>query len=128
MKKLAVLLTVLLVPVFAMAQVSSIDKLINKYSGQDGVTVVNISPELFQIMSGMNIEDVEDVDFPLDKLTAVKVLAIESEEVLQGADFYAEVTENLNTSDYAEIISVKDGDEDVKMWLKADGTNIKECL
>jgi hypothetical protein len=128
MKKLAVLLAIILVPVLAMAQVSTIDKLIDKYSGQDGVTVVNISPELFQIMSGLNIEDVADVDFPLDKLTAVKVLAIDSKEVLQGADFYAEVTEDLNTSEYAEVISVKDGDEDVKMWLKADGNQIKEFL
>ena len=27
----------------------AIDKLINKYKGQEGVTVVNIGPELFQI-------------------------------------------------------------------------------
>ena len=74
MKRLALLTAIILVPFFACAQSASIDKLIDKYGGQDGVTVVNISPQLFQVMSAMDVQEVEDAEFPFDKLSAVKVL------------------------------------------------------
>lgn len=128
MKKLVVVIVSMLLPVFAFAQSATIDRLIDKYSGQEGVTVVNISPELFQIFADTDMKEVADADIPLDKLTAVKVLAIESAEVLAGANFYEEVTSDLNTSDYAEVITVKDGNEDVKMWMKTEGTQIREFL
>ena len=128
MKKLALVISIVLLPVFAMAQVSSIDKVISKYSGQEGVTVVNISPELFNIISGLEITEIEDADVPLDKLSAVKILSVENSELLEGANFYDEVTSGLNTSDYAEVMSVRDGDEDVRMWMKTEGKQIHEFL
>lgn len=128
MKRLTLLAAILLVPFFAFAQSASIDRLINKYGGQDGVTVVNISPQLFQIMSAMDVKEVEDAEIPFDKLSAVKVLSIENAEVLAGADFYNEVMSDLNTSDYVEVITVKDGNEDVNMWMKTEGQQIREFL
>jgi len=128
MKKVTLILSAILFSVMAMAQQNSIDKVFKKYSGQKGVTVVNISPELFQIFSDLDVKEIDDVDFPLDKLTALKVLSIENREILDGNDFYAEVTSDLNTSDYAEVISVQDGDEDVRMWLKTEGKQIHEFL
>jgi len=128
MKKITILLAMILLPVFASAQSATIDKLIDKYSGQEGVTVVNISPELFQIVSSMEIKEIKDAEFPVDKLSAVKILAIENKDVLAGTNFYKEVTADLNTSDYAEVMTVKDGGEDVKMWMKTEGPQIREFL
>lgn len=128
MKRLAFLFVVLLAPFFAFAQTAAIDKVIKKYSGKEGVTVVNVSPELFQIISAMEVSEIEDADFPVDKLSAIKVLAIENQELLKGVNFYDEVTADLNTSGYAEVLSVNDGDEDVKMWMKTEGKQIREFL
>jgi hypothetical protein len=128
MKKLSILFAILFVPLFLSAQSEAIDKLIKKYSGQEGVTLVNVSPELFQIMSGLEIEEIDDVDFPIDKLTAVKILAVENSELLAGSNFYDDVTAGLNTADYAEVLSVQDGSEDVKMWMKTEGKQIREFL
>lgn len=128
MKRLALLSAIILVPFFAMAQSASIDRLIDKYGGQDGVTIVNISPQLFQIMSAMDVQEVEDAEFPFEKLSAVKVLSIENADILAGADFYNEVMSDLNTSDYEEVITVKDGSEDVHMWMKTAGQQILEFL
>lgn len=128
MKRITALIAMVLVPLFASAQSASIDRLIDKYSGQDGVTVVNISPDLFQMMSAMDIKEVKDADFPVDKLSAVKILAIENQELLSGANFYDEVTSGMNTSDFAEVITVKDGGEDVNMWMKTSGEQILEFL
>lgn len=128
MKKVVAIVVMVLVPVFAAAQSANIEKIMSKYSGQEGVTLVNISPELFQIVNGLEIEDIDDADFPFDKLSNLKVLAVENEALLAGGNFYDEVTNGLNLSDFAEIISVKDGDEDVRIWLHADGKQIKELF
>ena len=94
----------------------------------EDVTVVNIGPELFQIMSGMDVQEIAGADVPFDKLSAVKVLAIENEEILANNNFYEEVTNGLNTDDYVEVITVRDGDEDVRMWMKTEGKQIREFL
>jgi hypothetical protein len=111
-----------------MGQSESIDKLISKYSGKEGVTIVNLSPDIFQIMAGMDINNVSATEFPFDKLSSVKIIAIENEEVLKTADFYKEVTSELDTKAFAEVISVKDGVEDVRIWMKNEGKQIREFL
>ena len=128
MKKVTLILTAIFISVAAMAQPSSIEKVIKKYSGMEDVTSVNISAELFQIISDMDVQDIADADIPLDKLTAVKVLVVENEEILANNNFYDEVTDGLNTDDYTEVLSVRDGEEDVRMWLRAEGKQIREFL
>jgi len=128
MKKVTLILTAIFISVAAMAQPSSIEKVIKKYSGMEDVTVVNIGPELFQIMEGMDVKEIANAEVPFDKLTAVKVLAIENEEILANNNFYDEVTDGLNTDDYVEVITVRDGDEDVRMWMKTEGKQIREFL
>lgn len=128
MKKVTLILTAIFISVAAMAQPSSIEKVIKKYSGMEDVTTVNISPELFQIISDMDVKDIADAEIPFDKLTAVKVLAIENKEILAENNFYDEVTDGLNTDDYVEVLSVREGDEDVRMWMRTEGKQIREFL
>lgn len=128
MKKLTLILTAILFSLAAMAQPSSIEKVIKKYSGQEGVTTVNIGPELFQIMSSMDVKEVADAEIPFDKLSAVKVLVVENEEILADGTFYDEVTNGLNTDDYVEVLSVNEGDEDVRIWMRTEGAQIREFL
>ncbi|MCF8224981.1 MAG: DUF4252 domain-containing protein [Bacteroidales bacterium] len=128
MKKAAVLIVFVLVPFIMNGQSQTIDAVIDKYSGQEGVTVVNISPELFQVMSGMKIEQIEDAEVPFDKLSEVKILSIENQALLAENDFFAEVTDGLNTSEFVEIMTVKDGDENIRMWMKNEGRQIRDFL
>ena len=108
MKKLTVLIAIFLLPALAMAQTGNIDKLMKKYGGQEGVTVVNISPQLFQVMSELDVQEFSGQDFPLDKLSAVKIITIENSTLLTGTNFYEEVTADLDLARFAEIMSVKD--------------------
>jgi hypothetical protein len=128
MKKLTVLIAIFLLPLLAMAQTANIDKLMKKYGGQEGVTVVNISPQLFQVMSELDVKEFSGQDFPLDKLSAVKIITIENSALLKGANFYEEVTANMDMARFAEIMTVKDGTEDVRMWMKNEGKQIREFL
>jgi hypothetical protein len=64
----------------------------------------------------------------VDKLSGVKILTIEDEEKWQGVNFFKEIEKDLDVSDYAEVMTVNDGGETVKMWMKTEGKQIREFL
>ena len=85
MKRVIFLLAVVLIPGYLCAQNKAIDKLFDKYQGKDGVTTVMVGPELFQVIKSMNIEEIDGHDFPVDKLSSVKILTIEDERSIRDS-------------------------------------------
>ena len=128
MKKVITAIIVLAVPVLLMAQNSAVDRLFDKYSGKEGVTTVKISPEVFQVVKAMEIEDIETEEFPFDKIASVKILTIEEEELWEGVNFYEEIKNDLDVDDFAEVMTVQDGGETVRMWMKVDQSTLSEFL
>ncbi len=128
MKRVIFLLAVFALPAMMIAQNSAVDKLFNKYKGKDGVTTVMIGPELFRVMKGMEIDDLKDSDIPFDKVSSVKILTIEDDDAFEGVNFYNEVKGELKTDDFAELMTIDDGGETVRMWMKADKAVVTEFL
>ena len=128
MKRVFLIILTVAFPAFLMAQNSAVDKLFNKYKGKEGITTVQISPELFQIVKAMEIEDVEAHDIPFDKISSVKILTIEDSEAWKDVNFYDEIRNDLDISKFAEVMTVDDGGETVRMWMKADQGTVKEFL
>jgi len=128
MKRVFFIVLAIAFPAFLMAQNSAVDKLFNKYKGKEGVTTVQISPELFQIVKAMEIEEIDEHDIPFDKIASVKILTIEDEEEWDGVNFYKEIQKDLDVSDFAEVLTVDDGGETVRMWMKADKAKVSEFL
>ncbi len=128
MKRVFLLVLTIAFPAFILAQNSAVDKLFNKYKGKEGVTTVQISPELFQIVKALEIEDIDDHDVPFDKIASVKILTIEDEEIFEGVNFYQEIQNELNVDDFAEVLTVDDGGETVRMWMKAEKAMVSEFL
>jgi hypothetical protein len=128
MKRVVLFFLIVAFPAFIMAQNSAVDKLFAKYQGKKGVTTVNISPELFQMVNAMGIEELEEQDFPMDKIASVKILTIEDEEGYENVNFYDEIKKDLNVDDFAEVLTVNDGGEVVRMWMKADKDVVSEFL
>jgi hypothetical protein len=128
MKRIILFIVAVALPAFIMAQNSAVDKLFNKYKGKEGITTVQISPELFQVVQAMEIEDIEDHDIPFDKIGSVKILTIEDEDVNEGVNFYQEIKNDLDVDDFAEVLTVDDGGETVRMWMKADKATVSEFL
>ena len=128
MKRIVLFFVSLAIPALLVAQNSAIDKLFNKYRGKEGVTTVQISPELFQVIRTMEIEDIEDHDIPVDKIASIKILTIEDEDMYEGVNFYDEVKNELDVNDFAEVMTVDDGDETVRIWMKADKEAVMEFL
>src|SRR5210317_1997795 len=128
MKRIILLLVAVALPAFLMAQNSAVDKLFNKYKGRDGVTTVQISPELFQIVKAMDIEEIDDADIPFDKIASVKILTIEDEDQWEGVNFYNEISKDLDVSNFEEVMTVNDGGEMVRIWMKVEKNEMSEFL
>ena len=128
MKRLFAVILAVAFPAFLMAQNSAVEKLFNKYKGKEGVTTVQISPELFQMVKAMEIEEIEEHDIPLDKITSVKILTIEDEEGYENVNFYNEIKNDLNVNDFKEVMTVDDGGETVRMWMKVNENTLSEFL
>jgi len=128
MKRVVLIILAVAFPAFLMAQNSAVDKLFAKYKGKHGVTTVNVSPELFQMINAMGIEELEKQDFPMDKIASIKILTIEDEEGWEGVNFYDEIKNDLDVSKFAEVLTVDDGGEVVRMWMKADKSAVSEFL
>ena len=128
MKRIFLLVLVVALPAFIMAQNSAVDNLFNKYQGKEGVTTVQISPELFQMVNAMGIEELDDQDIPFDKIASVKILTIEEDEGYENVNFYKEIEKELNVDDFTEVLTVNDGGETVRMWMKADKSVVSEFL
>ncbi|MEZ5072006.1 MAG: DUF4252 domain-containing protein [Bacteroidales bacterium] len=126
MKKLAILLAAVLLPAYAAAQNSAVDKLFNKYKGKEGITTVSISPELFQMVKALDIEEVKEHDIPLESIAMVKIITIE--DGWEGVNFYDEIRNDLDVTGFAEVMVVDDGDENVRIWMKAEASVVREFL
>ena len=128
MKRVLLIVLAVAFPTFLLAQNSAVDDLFSKYKGKEGVTTVQISPELFQIVKAMEIEEIDEHDIPFDKIASVKILTIEDEEGFEGVNFYTEIKKDLDVDDFAEVLTVDDGGETVRMWMKADNSVVSEFL
>ncbi len=125
-----VLLVVLAIafPAFLTAQNSAVDKLFSKYKGKDGITTVQISPELFQVVKAMEVKDIENHDIPFDKIGSVKILTIEDNDQWKDVNFYKEIEKDLDVDKFAEVMTVDDGGETVRMWMRAEDSLVSEFL
>ena len=128
MKRIIFLVLAVAIPALMVAQNSAVDKLFDKYSGKEGVTTVSISPELFQIVKAMDIKEIDDADIPFEKISSVKVLTIEDEEQWEGVNFYTEIAKDLDVSNFQEVMTVNDGGEMVRIWMKVEKNEMSEFL
>ena len=58
----------------------------------------------------------------------MKILTIEDDDAFEGVNFYKEIETELNTDDFAEVMTVDDGGETVRMWMKAENAVVSEFL
>ncbi len=128
MKRIAIVLAAVLFPLMALAQNSAVDQLFEKYRGKEGITTIAISPEILRVVKAMDIQELDEYDIPFDKLSTLKVLAIEDDANWEGLNFYEEIRKDLNTDGFAEVMTVNDGAESIRMWMKADQAFISEFL
>ena len=134
MKKLilkSLMLALVIFPVMLSAQSSSIDKLFEKYSGQDGFTSINISKSMFAFFA--KLEGVEDDDFNrmqevIDNLDGLKILSCDSKNSKRLEEFRSALNSMLKNNKFEELMVMKENGNEVKFMTRNVGKNIVELL
>lgn len=107
----------LLSVVFVQAQSKSVNDFFEKYKSDSSFTIVNISPSMFSIISGMDIESMDaDVKELLTNITGLKILS-----KTDGNKYYKEALQLLKANPMEELMSIKEEDSEVLIYGKNDG-------
>jgi hypothetical protein len=127
MKNLFLAAVVLFLPFCLMAQNPAVEKLFDKYQGKDGFTTVLVTKDAFKVLSDMKSEEGE-LDEPLKKINEVKILVEEDEDEISGLNFYDELKQDMNFTEYKELIVVKEKDQDVWIIARENEGRFSELL
>ena len=129
MKKFILLPVFLLAAVFSLsAQNDAITRFFEKYVDDERCTVVYVSPKMFQLVSKIETDDEEwnKVREIVKDLGGLRVLAADS--IDDGLKYYKDALSKVPAGEYEELLTVRDGKENVRIWVKDTGNIIEELL
>ncbi|MBV6443670.1 MAG: DUF4252 domain-containing protein [Haliscomenobacteraceae bacterium CHB4] len=126
--------SLLLLPLFLLAAIcnlsaqnDAITRFFEKYVDDERFTVVYVSPKMFQLVSKIETsdEDWNKVRDIVKDLGGLRVLAADS--IDDGLKYYKDALSKVPAGEYEELLTVRDGKEHVRIWVK-DASNIIEEL
>lgn len=123
-----ILLPLLFSSLLAAAQNDAITRFFKTYVDDQRFSTVYISPKMFQLVSKIKIDDM-DQDLQ-DLLKTIKGLHILSTEVTPQT-FYKEAISKINVNEYEQLMKVRDKGEDVLFLTKynpSDANKLEELL
>jgi hypothetical protein len=126
MKKLLVSI-VLIAGMLTVNAQSPVDKIFNKYAGQDGYTTVVINSFMFKLMASIETNDPEYEEFKKASagIESIRILAQDGDG---SVGFGRELIESLPRKEYEELMVVKEADEEVLFLAREEGGIITEFL
>jgi hypothetical protein len=122
--KRTIAILILSVLAFSAEAQRSIDRLFEKYSGNEGFVTLNISGNLLNLARSEG--DSQKNHLPA-KITEIRLL-VQDDDFLPVENFYEAVRRDLDSSEYEELMTVKESHKDLKMLARIDGKIIKELL
>jgi len=134
MKKLIVSLAMLLfsLPAVVNAQETAMDKFYEKYAAEKGFTGVSVSPEMFEMLASMEVNDstgqMEEAHQMMKQLTGLKMLSYEPQPGIEKFPLIEKAKKALKISNYSEMMTVQDDGETIKFYVKKSGDKISELL
>lgn len=118
---------VLMLGLVTFAQNSAVDKVFNKYAGKEGYTTVHISSFMFNLLSSIDTDDPDYNEFK-DATAGINSIRILTQDSDDSENFGRELLDMLPRSEYQEMMTVKDDEEDVLMLAREEGGKITEFL
>jgi hypothetical protein len=123
-----------LVPLFLLAHMSAtfaqdgIIRFFDQYSDDERFTTVFISPKMFDLISRIETDDEEwnQIREVVKDLGGLRVLTADS--IADGSSLYKNALTRVPTNEYSELLTVRDGKENVRIWIKDGGNIISELL
>src|SRR6056297_650078 len=126
MKKIITILLLVAIAGSISAQ-SAIDRIFDKYAGQDGYTTVVINSFMFRFLSDIETNDPDYETFK--KATqGIESIRILTQEGAGSVPFGKELLKILPRDEYEELMVVKESDEEVVFLVKEEGDQIVEFL
>lgn len=128
MKKLVITALALFVSVATFAQSEAFTKFYNKYADNEQFTQVTVTSKMFSLFTEIEGETPEDKEVleAISKLKGLKVLAADS--IKDGRKYYKEAFAGINGTGFEELMTVRDGKDDMKFMIKETGGKISELL
>lgn len=129
MKKLTVIAIAMIWSVSAMAQDNAISKYFSKYIADTSFTKVTVTSKMFSLFTEIEGEDEAEKEIlaALSKLKGIKVLI--NEDPKDPKMLYGNAVSAVSKDkSYEELMSVEDGQENVKFMVRDEGPIINELL
>ncbi len=115
----------LMLSVSGFSQVDAISKYFNRYQEDTSFTVVYISPKMFKMISKLAEDEIEpEIQEVIKDLKGLRILTTKQ----NGMRYYNEVTKTLNLKSYDELMTLRDGNSNVRFLIKDNGDIIEELL
>jgi hypothetical protein len=127
MKKFLVIMALVVSPFVTQAQ-----SIFDKFSENPEVTYVALQPKMFQMLSKISVSsddpDAQAVYDLVNEITSFKVITTEKRSITEEIDNW--VTNHLSKSSFEELMRVRDGDANVKFYVKegSDEFHVKELI
>jgi hypothetical protein len=122
------LMSIFLTPLSISAQQTAIERFFNQYMEDEKFTIVHITPKMFQMLAKIDVKDrdFQDVKDVLTDLKGLWVLTTEHNE--KAPQLYKEALSKINTQEYELLMTVRDKDENVRIWTKEANGIISELF
>ena len=127
MKRIVVGGVLLIFTLTAFSQKSAVDKVFDKYGGQEGYTTVHISSFMFNLLNSLEVDDPDYNEFKkaTSGINSIKILTQEGSD---SKSFGKELLEMLPRNEYKEMMVVKEESEEVVFLARENGGKITEFL
>lgn len=112
----------------AQTQNDAIVRFFDKYMEDERFTVVYVSQKMFEMIFKIETDDPDwnKIREVVGKLKGLRVITADT--LIDGAALYKEALSKIPVSEYSELLTVRDGKENVRIWIKDTGNIIQELL
>ena len=112
------------------AQSDAIEKYFQQYIDNEDFTVVYVSPKMFSLISKLDLNEVDndpEAKIVMETIKDIKGLRVLKTDINSLAR-YKEAMNTINTKEYEVLVTVRDKDQNVNIWVKEDADKISELL
>ena len=118
-------LAVLFTTLTTFAQEDAITKYFNKYIDDEKFSVVYISPKMFNMVSKIEIEDMEpELQEVIRSMKGLRILHTEQNTM----QYYNEALKTINSKEYELLLTARGEGENVTFMVKDNGDIVEELL
>lgn len=127
MKKVTLIMSLAVMSLTLMAQ-GPVDRVFTKYSQVEGVTSVQVSRAMMNMLSNVDNED-ENFKTLVQSVNSINILHVPETHGGNGKiDFYKEIIQDLPTEKYNELMRVNSSEQNILFLVEENGGLAREFL